>query len=340
MNKIVKPGSKEWHEERRKRICSSDVPKILSLCNERWGTGRDVCLDKWGEKKDVAPTPQMVRGIKLQLPIAWAYQQRMDEDLLPEYFQVHENGWMAATPDAQIVDKRKHLQIKTHIIWLADEYGEDGSDEVPYYDMVQVAHELACTQNDEADLCALFAYEEVFDSLIFMMENGATPALIGDFINTKMDLRIFNIKRDMSLEVDLIEAEREFKEKYIDTHTLPPDFKTMEESGEIRAATTDEFVHIVALKESYLKMLPYKKDFELYKEKLINFIAGAPGIDSSLGKITHKFNKGSVSWKSIANALIERLGMTDEAVEKLKKDHTGAGARKFNYPYKAWKKDA
>jgi hypothetical protein len=145
----------------------------------------------------------------------------------------------------------------------------------------------------------------------------------------------------MSLEVDLIEAEREFKEKYIDTHTLPPDFKTMKESGEIRAASMKEALLIQALKNAYLKIQPFQKEFDEAKEKLIAMIAEAPGIESSIyGKITHKFSKGSISWKEAAQRCFISLGLDEKAIEKVKKACTGKGSRKFNYPYKMWKKNA
>lgn len=374
------PGTPEWLEERRKYICASDAPKILGF--SRWGTGLDVCIDKWGEKKAEPPTLVQRRGLVLQDAVAEAYRLRTGCEVGAEAFLVHPKyDWMAATPDGQIIDGppggfdgKKHVQIKTHTTWLADEYGPDGSQEIPEAELVQVLHELEVTGNESADLAVLFAVDQTFAAFTKLVEaKQLSNEALGQYICDELDFRIYPVFSNPEIQKDIVEIEREFREKYILPHELPADAPTRKDSGDIRVATEEEIRLIEETKVRWLASYRTEQELEDVKAKVKLAIGEDSGIDAGNGeKITFKKAKSSVAvktnWENVAKEIAvppeiadqhsERVvdwekavkasptlkGISEEAWKAILDRHTETlvikqGTRRFHVPDRKWKKE-
>jgi putative phage-type endonuclease len=339
----IKPGTPEWLEARRSKFCASDAPRALGF--SRFGTGVDVCLEKWGQAKD-EETPQMRRGLALEPAVARAYELRFGVHLEPEQFVIHPKiDWMAATPDRLVPGgKNKHLQIKTHVDWLSDEYGEDGTDDAPDAELVQVAHELAVVDGDEADLAVLLGSEEVFDALVYMMAgNGHMLDTIAQYMLKHMDFRIFPVTRNIEFEKELIEAEKHFWESYVIPHVLPPSvevLKTLKDTGVIRLATEEEALLIAVHKENWINHARAKMRLENTQEKLKLAIDKHKGIDAGNGlKVTWGKNKDTLSMVTNWPRLAEEQNIPQDIIDQYTEEKVvRKESRTFRVPDKQWKK--
>jgi putative phage-type endonuclease len=339
------PGSDEWLEERRKYICGTDAPKILG--KSRYGAPHDVCLDKWGEAPSVEVTPAMTRGHDLQDPIALAYQKLIGDKLLPEVFVTHpKKDWMAATPDARVDGKSKHIQIKTHVDWLLDEYGPSGSDRFPEAERIQVLHEMTVLGNSSADLVVLFAEEQAFNMLVEMRKTKMLdPVAIANYILNAMDMRIYPVESDHELQGIIVDTEREFLEKYVKPHVLPPTSPIRKDSGKIRSATQEDMDRVEELKHWWILLKKAETYFEERKFEMIKVIGEDKGVDIGNGaKITYAKAKDTVGdvvdWDAVAESLeIQRDDLDAIIAECTKKETIRVGTRRFTVPHARWKKE-
>jgi predicted phage-related endonuclease len=310
-----------------------------------------VWLDKRTplQSERTPPSQAMMRGIALQPVIARAYELQNDVSLMPEAFAVSdEYPFMAATPDARILGQNRHIQIKTHLRFLEDEYGEAGSDDVPLHEFTQVTHECAVLGTQEAELVVLFATEPMFEMLEWAWSNFSNSPKEADevalYALNSMDYRQYTIKRDPDLEKDLVAALKEFYEKHIVGGEMPPSSPVLKDSGFMRTATEDERSLIQALKNGYLTNKTGLEQMEMAKEQLIHSIGSDTGIDSDIGKVSYKLAKsGVVSWKKVAEEfhqlLLSQHAVTYEYFDRVVKEHTSVPKRSFVYPWARWKKE-
>jgi putative phage-type endonuclease len=346
--KGIVPGTPEWLEIRKKHLGASETPKALGY--SRYGDGRSVCLDKWGEAPPVEMTPQMRRGLILERPVMLAYALQTGATIQDSFFAVHpDHAELSATPDGVRENgSRINVQVKTHSSWIADEYGESGSDEFPDAERIQVTQEMAVIDADASDLVVLFADEDAFGLLQFMLERGApnsTAPQVARYILDNMDLRVFPVARDRALENDIVQAGVEFWNDHVVAHKLPPDIMKMQDSGAIRPATEEEAIMVSEYKERWLNKKRADNAMIDPKRYLIYAILGSAGIDSDAGKITFKKskdrNKDVTNWEQVALALSDNL--LDGDWNKLVEEHTYTiktkGTRRFCVPNRKWGKD-
>lgn len=369
----VKPGSPEWLEERRSRICASDTPKILGY--SRWGDALDVCIEKWGEQESKAPSSAMVRGLDLENAVALAYSKRKGIELEPGFFAEHSDyPWMAATPDRKIKGNGGLVQIKTHLHWLSDEYGPDGSNVYPEAELVQVLHEIEVAGAEYADLVPVFGSDQVFDMLVYLLKTGKIDDEEASiYMLEKMDLRVFRIERDDDLQEAIIEADKEFFEKYVLPHEIPPDAPTFQNKDSIRKATDEEIKIIQALKARWIEQRRAEEALEDIKARAKKAIGEDKGIDAGSGeKITFSKNKDTteevINWEKIAKhfkvpeEIVHQAsetvvnwekavkmsptiaGIPSELWDKIIADHTEVnvtrkGVRTFRVPHQKWAKE-
>lgn len=179
----VRQGTPEWRAERAHGIGSSDAPIITG--DAPWGDLRTL----WAVKAGIIDEPQIdtpatAWGLRLEDVVAEWYAETYGVKVQRvRQLQVHrELPWMRASLDRRIVGARQLLEIKTRR--FADEqWGPDGSSEIPTHYLVQVQHQLAVTGMESAVVAVLFS--------------GSDP-------------RRYPIPRDESLIEALIELETEF----------------------------------------------------------------------------------------------------------------------------------
>ena len=178
-------GSAAWHAERRGGIGSSDAPIITG--DSPWG---DV-LTLYAVKTGIidAPnidTPATRWGLRLEDVVAQWVMEREGRKVrrVNKIVRHRDHDWMRASLDRVYVGEKRVLEIKTSR-YPSDEWGPEGTAEIPAHYLVQVQHQLAVTGYAVADVAVLFA--------------GSDP-------------RLYTVPRDAEMIDALIELEAAFWE--------------------------------------------------------------------------------------------------------------------------------
>lgn len=177
----------EWLAERRKGVGGSDAPVVAGL--SKWKSPHELYLEKRGElpAPDLDDVEHIRWGIRLEDAVADEYAERTGRKVrrVNRVLQHPEYPFMLASLDRDVVGEKRILEIKTtgDAAFRANEWGAEGSDEVPDVYFVQVQHYLAVTRAELADLAVLIGGQR---------------------------MKIYEIPRDDAFIADLIEAERGF----------------------------------------------------------------------------------------------------------------------------------
>lgn len=146
---------REWLEERRSGVGSSDAAEILG---RGWSRG-DGPLKVYRSKVDpvdprLPPGGVLRRGHDLEAVVAQKYKEVMDAELWTVPLVRHPSRtWQFASNDRTRRDGRK-VELKT-TTGFGDEWGEQGSADVPEVYRVQLQHQMAVTGATDMDLFAL-----------------------------------------------------------------------------------------------------------------------------------------------------------------------------------------
>lgn len=188
----------QWLAARRTGIGSSDAAAICGM--SPWQTAWELYLDKKGELPDRDPTPAMLWGLRLEPALADAYcAERKGVELakLKDIVRHPLHHWMIANPD-RVCDDGRLVELKTASSFVASEWGEPGTDQIPEVYLIQVQHQMAVTG---ADLCDV-------------------AALIGG-----QDFRIYTVPRSEKVIARLIEIEGDFWTKVQASIAPDPDWQ-------------------------------------------------------------------------------------------------------------------
>lgn len=189
---------KQWLEDRRRGIGSSDAAGILGV--SPWATPLSVWADKVGLSVDVAmdEEPERLRWGTLLEPVILAeYGRRrgVDVEAHPQDQVVAHDDLsthMACTPDGYQVDvERELVEVKTTSQYMADKW----ADGPPLHYQVQVQHQMACTGLSRATIVVLIGGQE---------------------------MRWFDVERNDRFIATLEKACRDFWERYVVTGEQPP----------------------------------------------------------------------------------------------------------------------
>ncbi len=147
-------------EQRKKHIGSSDTAAILGL--NPWRTAYDVWLEKSGqlaEGKGFSGNEATDIGKMIEDGLLdWAAAQT-GLKILKNQYRVHAGGILSATHDALAVDKAVGYEAKTAGIVrgfaVKDLWGEEGSDQIPEYLIIQCQHQMAVSDLELVHVPAL-----------------------------------------------------------------------------------------------------------------------------------------------------------------------------------------
>lgn len=305
----------EQHEIRSRGIGGSDAAAALGF--SRWKTPVKLYLEKLGEidDEDRADGP-LYWGQVLEDIVAKEYAKRTGTKVRRRNQAIFhkEHDFMLAHLDRSVDGERKVLECKTSSDYMADQWGPDGSDDVPDDYLIQCQHALACTGYESADLAVLIGNRE---------------------------FRIFKIPRDDALIDGMIDREREFWNCVL-TRTPPPPMTAQDIldlypvdngeqvlAGEPEVATWRELVQLRAL----LKDGEAKKG-EL-EDILKKFMEPASEIVDSEGRklITWKKPKDShiTDWQAVARELVALHKIDPDDFQGTIEDHTATrvNSRRF-----------
>lgn len=176
-------------------IGGSDAAAVCGL--NPYKSPVDVWLEKMGRAEPVEENERMHWGNVLEDVVAQEYARRTGRAVRRrnQQFRHKKHDFLIGNIDRSVDGERRVLECKTADKWTMSQWGEPGSDEVPEYYLIQVAHYLAVLDYDVADLAVLIGGN---------------------------DYRIYTIERDRELEAHLIERCAEFWHSYVLPDVAPP----------------------------------------------------------------------------------------------------------------------
>jgi len=287
---------------REHRLGASDMAAVMSLDPYRGPI--DVYMRLVGLAPPTVETPQMRRGNRMEAVIADWYAEETGVTLLPAESVIHPSeDWLLATPDRLVIPEHgpvtrlgpapvsgRGLEVKTRAFTKKGEWGEAGTDEVPFGVAVQCAVGMACLDLPEWDVAAALSLD---------------------------DWRIYHLKRDPETEAAIIAAGLDFMTEHV-AKRIPPPLDGSEAAHTLLAALwPDAGTAMLPADEAMESLLVslqdirgrIKDDEALESEvevRLKSLIGENAGIVSALNglKVTWTKNKtGAVSWSKVAKAL-------------------------------------
>ena len=188
----------EWLKARMQGVGGSEMAAILGL--SPWQGPHDVWALKTGRMPEQEDNFRFKVGRLFEAPIAQLYADREKVSLARiDGLIKHPTAPIVGTPDRLIVaGKNRGVEIKTSSPSYRHQWGgEQYTDEVPAYYLVQCATYMLLTEMEEWDLVPLFGFNE-------------------------RDLMIYRIKRDSELEEMLVDSATEFWNKFVLADKEPP----------------------------------------------------------------------------------------------------------------------
>jgi putative phage-type endonuclease len=287
----------QWQQERRTGIGGSDAAAVLGL--SPWKTDFDVWLEKRGEAPRQNPTEAMWWGTALEELVARRYSEATGHKLYnPQtIFRHHQHQQLLATPDriALIPSKRNRgLEVKTASIYGADEWGAEGTDEIPQHYLVQCVHYMMVTDYQQWDVAVLI---------------GGS------------DFRVYTVKRDLELEGQVRERLLNWWQKHIEEGVQPPmrgstvdswikqRFPREQLEATFAGSEADVWAHKLLQVRQRLKLA--ELDEEEAKNNLKMAIGDRAGLIGGDWKATWKLAKDStrVDWEAVARELANDLAL-------------------------------
>jgi putative phage-type endonuclease len=307
---VLVVGSPEWIAERKTGVFGTDIARILGL--SRFGGPMDVFLEKIGQSAPLIETEPMRWGKLLEEPIAQEYAHKSGRKVrraaaflrhpVYQHFGANIDRWSlkGGTP-------KRVLEVKTTSVFTADDFGEEGTDQVPPDYLAQTMWYLAVTGAEQADLAVLIGGNKH---------------------------RVYEIPRDEELIADMIERAAAFWDDK--NHGVPPDIdgsagsdeylrKTFRDKGTERPMDS----YLASLATSYQGLAELIKEHEAQRKTIGNEIRELMGNDRWAEgegvKVVYSERAGArrVDWpglvkaQRIPEALIEEFVTHDDPVRAL-----------------------
>jgi len=185
----------EWLAVRNRGIGGSDAAAILGL--NRFKSPLQVYLEKRGEAEpdDLSGNERVYWGNRLEALVADEYEKRTGRKVrrVNAVLQHPRHPWMLASLDRDVVAGDRILEVKTTA--GGEDWGEEGTDQVPVHYLIQAMHYLAVTGASVCDLAVLISGR---------------------------NFRVYQILRDNDLIETMIEQEQEFWQNVQDGNPPPP----------------------------------------------------------------------------------------------------------------------
>lgn len=122
-------GSDEWHEARRTRINGSEIAAVLGL--SPYESAFSLWHRKVGALGSVETSDVMYWGTTLEPVIRAEWNKRHPDMAVVEtgQWQHRDRPWQGGSPDG--LGQERLWEAKTAHLYLADQWGEPGTDEIP-----------------------------------------------------------------------------------------------------------------------------------------------------------------------------------------------------------------
>ena len=155
----------EWLQKRRSYIGASDTAILAGL--SKWATPLEIYLDKIGKRPETEMTMAQRMGLKMEPIIAELYTEATGRALMMcEEHQTHpEYPFIGANPDRRTVGDVPADTINVQIkkaAFRSDDWGEQGSSDIPIDYMIQVQQEMFVTGQKLTHLAVFFLQGQEF----------------------------------------------------------------------------------------------------------------------------------------------------------------------------------
>ena len=185
----------EWLKERKNYLGGSDIGAIVSV--NKYKTALDVYLDKTSDVIEEDNNAHTHWGNVLEEVVAKEYGRvtgnKLVEPIGPIYHPEHK--FLAANVDRFVNGGEYILECKTAGFYMASEWGEEGTDEIPESYKCQVAYYAAIADVPKVDIAVLIGGN---------------------------DFRVYRYTRDRELEDKLLQIAINFWNKYV-LAKVPPE---------------------------------------------------------------------------------------------------------------------
>jgi predicted phage-related endonuclease len=257
--------------------------------------------------------PDILRGRFLESGVIDWYAHKRNVVISKAASCVHsKHKIFAATADAMAGDDRMPFAferiVEAKAPRYADDWGDDGTDQIPDYHVPQVALETACYDFEQADVVAL---------------------IFGD-------IRVYQIDRDRELEAALIDAGLKFWRDHVEKRVPPPIDASQSYDSYLKKRFPAHGLTMIEGNRQAEEWAIILRDARRLKDKakqqeqearnnLEAIIGDNEGVFGDSWKITWKNVKGrrDTDWQAYARA----LGATDEGAKKYLRQ--GDGYRRF-----------
>lgn len=294
----VKQRTPEWLEAREHGIGASQAAAAIGM--SEWQSPVGLWAEKLGLVPPATETLPMRIGAELEPLIARLYQEATGTKVrrVNMLRQHPQHTFMLASLDRRA--GKRPIELKYSLRGTG--YGEPGTDEVPDDVLIQVLHQLAVMDEDEADVAAII---------------GGRP-----------DVQIFTIARNADVEARIIEREAIFWD-HVQSRTEPPvdgSEATRRALAALYPRDTGETVIADEVTGEWLREYGEAtaaiKHFEAVKLKARNHVTDfmatatrlvAPGV----GEVTYKTTKDveTVKWEAVAAAYRNELAAIAMVIE-------------------------
>ena len=299
MGSIITPilaDHTDWLNQRKKGIGGSDIAAIVGL--NPWNTPVDVWMQKTGRVPPKEETASMHWGHNLESVIADEYSRVTGNLVEPG---VHaECGCRLGNTDGMVPKAKRILEIKTASPFMAKEWGEPGTDEIPEYYLTQVQWYLGLLPEDE-------------------YEGADVPVLIGG-----NDFRIYRVERNPELIGQLIEIGEAWWRDHVVADVAPEPDGTLEDmrarlalhpkdDGSVLSSTPEIDALARELAEAKEAMKAAEIQVDALELQLKNIIGASSGIKARDWSCTWKASKDTlkVDWE----AACIRAGVSSDIID-------------------------
>lgn len=273
------PLTDEQRIARRTGIGGSDVAAILGL--SPWRSAYDVWLTKTSEEElpdDVEDNDAILFGHLLEPVVRDEFARRMKKQVTTSdtVFRHKEKPFLIANVDGLIVGESAGLEVKTASEYMAENWGEEMTDQIPQYYLTQVVHYIG----------------------VMGWERCYVAVLIG---GNKM--RIYVVERDEDAIATLFALEEEFWIKHVVAKVAPPRSIAMlneawtKTTGKQVQANEDIFAveqAFAAIKVQIAELTTQKEDYE---RRIKEFMQDSDELVFGGKKLaTWRFNKPSLQF--------------------------------------------
>ena len=201
---------------RKTGIGGSDAAAIVGL--GKYATPLDVYFDKTTPTvEETRITDAMERGNVLEPFVKSLFERKTGWHVEPPSVTQRnpDHPFMLANLDGLLPSERALAEFKTaaYTAKTKEEWGEEGTDEIPKHYLIQVAHYASVMGADTVHIGVLFGDEKLFQSYrtLYTLSTETGRSLSSDDLETlKCDFRVYTYKKHSDLTRKLINKEKSF----------------------------------------------------------------------------------------------------------------------------------